>query len=373
MNPSKRAINQMLWTGVTLFPTFVCNFSCPFCAFSADLNQHRDELTLDEIETIARGLGRVLVLHIGGGEPFIRPDLPEVIAAFARHTGVKKVEIPTNGWSAERIGKQVRRILELSPGLLLNVRISLDGIGALHDRVRARPGSYKAAVETLRALQAMAGEQAGLSCGVCQTITAHNQEAALSTYRTIRDDLKPDALVVNVCRDGSQEDRVSLDVVPERYAEVIGEMNADVASGAWWNYPKKRFLQSAFLNSLHATVWDLIAQELASGRPAVRCAAGATRSLVVYSTGEAAFCELGSPVGNLRDHGLSVRRLLATSAARDALKALKRCDKRHEICWHTSAPDPRLNPGLALRVLRRAVRLAISRARAARFRPHPAA
>ena len=242
MNSPKQANHQMLWTGVTLFPTFVCNLSCPFCAFSADLNQHRDELTLAEIETIARGLGRVLVLHIGGGEPFIRADLPEVIAAFRRHTGVKKVEIPTNGWSAERIGKQVRRILELSPGLKLNVRISLDGIGALHDRVRARPGSYKAAVETLGALQDIARGEKGLSCGVCQTITAHNQEAALSTYRTIRDDLKPDALVVNVCRDGSQDDRASLDVVPERYAEVIGEMNDDVATGVWWNYPKKRCL-----------------------------------------------------------------------------------------------------------------------------------
>ena len=91
----------MLWTGVTLFPTFVCNFTCPFCAFSADLNQHRDELTFDEIERLARDLKRVLVLHIGGGEPFIRKDLPEIIRVMWKHARVRKVEIPTNGWSAE--------------------------------------------------------------------------------------------------------------------------------------------------------------------------------------------------------------------------------------------------------------------------------
>jgi MoaA/NifB/PqqE/SkfB family radical SAM enzyme len=355
----------MYWTGVTLFPTFVCNFSCPFCAFSADLNQHRDELTLAELTSVARGLGRVLVLHIGGGEPFVRRDLPEVIAAFTRHTGVRKVEIPTNGWSAERIGEQVRRILELSPGLRLNVRISLDGVGALHDRVRARPGSYVAAVETMGALKEMARTYPRLSTGVCQTITAHNQDAALATYRTIRDELKPDAVVVNVCRDGSQEDRASLDVVPERYTEVIREMNADVGSGRWWNYPRKNWFQSAFLNGLHATVWELIARELSSGRPNVTCAAGRRRALIVYSTGEVAFCELGSPVGNLRDHGLAIRSLLQTAPAREAIEALRRCDKRHEICWHTSTPDPRLNPGLALRVVGRAARLAMSRATAA--------
>jgi len=355
----------MTWSGVTLFPTFVCNFSCPFCAFSADLNQHRDELTLDEIESIARGLGRVLVLHIGGGEPFVRQDLPEVIAALRRHTGVRKVEIPTNGWSAERIGRQVDRILTLSPDLRLNVRISLDGVGALHDHVRARPGSYQAAVETVRALQDMGRRRPNLSAGVCQTITAHNQEAALSTYRTIRDEIRPDAVVVNVCRDGSLEDRSALDVVPERYAAVIREMNADVERGTWWNYPGKRLFQSAFLNGLHATIWELIARELSAGRPAVRCAGGAGRALIVYSTGEVAFCELARPVGNLRDHGYAIRQLLDSPAARASLEALRRCDKRHEICWHTSAPDPRLNPGLALRVAGKALGLAARRAAAA--------
>src|SRR6266545_6147950 len=359
----------MLWTGVTLFPTFVCNFSCPFCAFSADLNQHRDELTLPEIERVARGLGRVLVLHIGGGEPFVRKDLPEVIAAFARHTAVRKVEIPTNGWSAERIGEQVRRILALSPRLRLNVRISLDGIGALHDRLRARHGSYAAAVGTVDALKEMARTDSRLSTGVCQTITAHNQEAALATYRTIREELQPDAVVLNVCRDGSQEDRASLDVVPARYAEVIGEMNGDLKSGRFWNYPRKRWFQSAFLNGLHATVWELISRELSTGRPAVRCAAGRRRALIVYSTGDVAFCELASPVGNLRNHDYAIQSLLDTPKARETLGALKRCDKRHEICWHTSAPDPRLNPALTLRVLRRAALLAASRAAAALFQP----
>ena len=150
----------MLWTGVTLFPTFVCNFSCPFCAFSEDLNQYRDELTLAEIEQLARELKRVLVLHIGGGEPFIRKDLPEVIAAMWRHARVRKVEIPTNGWSAERIVKPVERILALCPGIRLNVRVSLDGVGERHDTVRARPGSYKAALETLESLGRLAAAAA---------------------------------------------------------------------------------------------------------------------------------------------------------------------------------------------------------------------
>jgi len=352
----------MTWSGFTLFPTFVCNFSCPFCAFSADLNQHRNELTVDEIDRISRRLGSVLVLHIGGGEPFLRQDLPEVIQSVWRHTGVRKVEIPTNGWSAERIGKQVKRIFELCPRLRLNVRISLDGVGDAHDKVRARPGSYKAAVETLNALREMTESQPSLSTGVCQTLTAHNQETALSTYRTIRDELCPDSMVLNVCREGSQEDRASLAVLPSRYEEVTLEMNRDVERGAWWNYPRSGWLRSAFLNSLHATVWSLISRELTSGRPPIRCAAGAGRSLILYSTGEVALCELQPSVGNLREHDYSIQALLNTPKARDALRALSVCTNRHEVCWHTSAADPRLNPWIALRVAGRTARLVVSRA-----------
>ncbi len=338
------------WTGVTVFPTFVCNFACPFCCFAADLNQHRDELSLAEFDQIAAGLGPILVLHIGGGEPFVRRDLPEVIEVFWRRCGVGRVEIPTNGWDAGQIVKQVDRLLARCPGLRLNVRVSLDGVAELHDAARARPGSYRDAVDTVTALGDLARQRPGLSTGICQTVTAHNQHRALATYRTIRDQIRPDSIVLNVCREGSQPDRAALDVVPAAYRGVTAEMNGDVRRGRWWNYPREGRLAAAFFNSLHATVWDLIGRELASGRPAIRCAAGAGRSLVIYSTGDVALCELHGTLGNLRQVDYSVGALLESPAGRAARAAAARCTRRHEICWHTAAPDPRLNPWQALAI-----------------------
>jgi hypothetical protein len=75
-----------------------------------------------------------------------------------------------------------------------------------------------------------------------------------------------------------------------------------------------------------------------------------------------AFCELQPAIGNLRQHGGSLRALLATAEARQSQRSLRDCDKRHEICWHTSAADPRLNFRLAARVLGRAARFALRRA-----------
>lgn len=360
------------WTGVTVFPTFVCNFSCPFCAFAADLNQHRDELTLDEFDRIAASLGQVLVLHVGGGEPFVRRDLPEVLHAFWRRCGVGRMEIPTNGWDAGRIVKQVDRLLERCPGLRLNVRISLDGVAEAHDATRNRPGSYRDAVDTVRALGDLARHRPGLSTGVCQTVTAHNQDRAVDTYRTIRDEVCPDSIVLNVCRDGSQPDRASLDVVPAAYRAVTQEMNADVRRGRWWNYPREGLLSAGFFNALHAAVWDLIARELRTGRPALRCAGGTGRTLVIYSTGDVALCEQHGVIGNLRQAAYSVDALLQSPAGRAARAAAARCDKRHEICWHTAAADPRLNPGRALLVGARALAYATRHGLARLFGRSPA-
>ncbi len=343
------------WTGVTVFPTFMCNFACPFCAFSADLNQHRDELTLDEFERIAGNLGPVLVLHIGGGEPFVRRDLPEVVHAFWRRCAVARVEIPTNGWDAGRIVKQADRLLALCPGLRLNLRISLDGVGEVHDAARARPGSYRDAVDTVAALGDLARHHPTLSTGVCQTVTAHNQDRALATYRTIRDEIRPDSIVLNVCREGSQPDRAALEVVPAAYRTLTAEMNADVHRGRWWNYRREGRFAAAFFNSLHATVWDLIARELAVARPPIRCAGGAGRSLVIYSTGDVALCELQGTIGNLRAVDYALARLMESPAGGAARAEAARCERRHEICWHTAAPDPRLNPWQAMTIGARAV------------------
>ena len=41
-------------------------------------------------------MGPLLWVAFGGGEPFLRDDLPRIAAAFARH-GARHLTIPTNG------------------------------------------------------------------------------------------------------------------------------------------------------------------------------------------------------------------------------------------------------------------------------------
>lgn len=83
-----------------------CNFRCPYCMpaeiFGADYNFLTNDqlLSNSEIVRLARlfvGLG-VTKLRITGGEPLIRPDLPDLVGQLAEIHGVEDLALTTNGY-----------------------------------------------------------------------------------------------------------------------------------------------------------------------------------------------------------------------------------------------------------------------------------
>jgi len=112
-----------------------CNFRCPYCmpreAFGPGhpfLDNAR-LMTTGELLTIARafaGLG-VEKVRLTGGEPLLRSDLPEVIAALKGGVRVPDISLTTNGWFLARQAAALR-----SAGLdRLNVSVdSLDPAAA---------------------------------------------------------------------------------------------------------------------------------------------------------------------------------------------------------------------------------------------------
>jgi cyclic pyranopterin phosphate synthase len=82
-----------------------CNFRCPYCM--PEDKYHKDfqflgshaRLSFDEITRLAEifaGLG-VRKLRITGGEPLLRPDLPELIGDLSRLSGIDDIALTTNG------------------------------------------------------------------------------------------------------------------------------------------------------------------------------------------------------------------------------------------------------------------------------------
>lgn len=63
--------------------THRCNLQCKMCGLWK-MGDRATELSLVQIKQLARNLARlgVMAISIGGGEPFMRPDLPEIVKAF---------------------------------------------------------------------------------------------------------------------------------------------------------------------------------------------------------------------------------------------------------------------------------------------------
>ncbi len=141
-----------------------CNLKCVHCYAQADNVGAPDELSTAEGKGLIDDLSRFgsPVLLFSGGEPFMRPDLPD-LAAYAVEKGMRAV-VSTNG---TRISKDMAKILKKIG--LSYVGISLDGMEEVNDHFRGVKGAFAAAMKGIRNCQ-----EEGIKVGLRFTINKLN-------------------------------------------------------------------------------------------------------------------------------------------------------------------------------------------------------
>ena len=158
--------------------TWVCDARCTMCS-NWKWGDRKSDMTLAQLEPVfeSRFWGAVENLNISGGEPTTRNDLPEIVEMFHRHLPrLRKIGINTTGLTPHRAIPMLTRIVEFcaSKGVLISIRVSLDGIGDVHNQVRSVKNGFDKAQKTIEALQALAARHANFSFGIASTIFATN-------------------------------------------------------------------------------------------------------------------------------------------------------------------------------------------------------
>ena len=141
-----------------------CNLTCKHCySISADTD-FAGELSTQEVFAVMEDLKsfKVPALILSGGEPLLRPDF-FAIAKRSKELGFYTA-LSSNGTLID--AAMMEKIVPVDFGY---VGISLDGLGATHDKFRRMDGAFAKSLAAIRLCRA-----AGLKVGVRFTLTQDN-------------------------------------------------------------------------------------------------------------------------------------------------------------------------------------------------------
>ena len=307
---------------LTLFVTGACNLRCRHCFHWKEVAEGVPGPSVEQVESLARSvakLGPLLWVSFGGGEPFLRKDLPQLARAFGER-GLRHLAIPTNGLVG-RMEESVERMALENPDTFLSVSVSFDGNPRAHDEIRQIQGGHEKSCDAVQRLKAMQERHPNLGVGILVTVTSENQAHLADHLEELTGRLEPDNVTVNLAR-GTALDESLLQVDLERYREVVERKLRLRREGRlpYFEFPLAG-LAAARDELMYDHVERVAAGDLSKHLP---CTAG-SMSAVIFEDGSVQPCEiLGKSIGNLNDHDWDLSKLWKAKQADDLRAEIKR-------------------------------------------------
>jgi MoaA/NifB/PqqE/SkfB family radical SAM enzyme len=272
--------------------TWVCDARCEMCN-NWKHGDRKADMTLDQLEPAMRHpfWGHIENLNISGGEPTTRNDLPEMVEVFQRHLPrMRKIGINTTGLTPHRAIPMLTRIVDFcgEKDLLLSVRVSLDGIGDVHDQVRHVQRGFDKACQTIEAMQALAERHPHFQFGLASTIFAANLEDAQNILAWARS-RKLD-IVFNMLR----------------FTDAMLN-NKDLEERVGFHEREEAFMRNFFLNRVQeesllsgqAFMYLHYADMIANGYHRTMPCPFRTQGLLLNPYGDLYYCENSKAIGNV--------------------------------------------------------------------------
>jgi MoaA/NifB/PqqE/SkfB family radical SAM enzyme len=166
----------------TYLVTYRCNARCGMC--DSWRMKPGTEMTVADVARVFDDLGRLDVVRLTGGEPFLREDLLEIAETVMSRSRPAVLHVTTNGSLTERV---VQFASGFSRPRQLSLLVSFDGHAEEHDASRGPAVSYATALRTVREL-AVLRDRTGIDVAVNHTVIS---ERSLADSGRLRADLEP--------------------------------------------------------------------------------------------------------------------------------------------------------------------------------------
>ncbi|MCO4760292.1 MAG: radical SAM protein [Myxococcales bacterium] len=314
-----------------VYVTNRCNFTCDFCFYHHEIAKGRkpDELTVAEFEQIARKLGPLAQLSLTGGEPFLRKDFTEVATALLTHTHARWVTIPTNGWFTDRMETSLTALIRAFPASNFRVVLSIEAIGAEHDRIRAKPGSFDKLRESHDRIGALRRRHSNLVLDANTVFSEDSKATVIETLRHLDTHFSFDNLSMTYARGDIKDPSL----LPTERAQYQAARQFLLAR----DRPKEGRLLSSVWRAVDDVSHERFDRTVFGGEFVSTCVAG-RKLAVLGETGEVYACEvIEQSIGNVRAYNFSLPDVLADHDAKRLRQHIResRCTCSFE-CAHAA-------------------------------------
>jgi MoaA/NifB/PqqE/SkfB family radical SAM enzyme len=159
-------------TSAIIAVTLNCNARCVMCDIWKQSSA--GEMLPEEYLKLPASLRDI---NLTGGEPFLRRDLLAIIEAVKRACPRARLVISSHGLLVKTIRRLAPHLCRM--GSSVAIRISIDGIGETHDRLRGIPDGFVRALGGLQVLR----EARVRDLGIAMTIMEENVDEVEKVYQ----------------------------------------------------------------------------------------------------------------------------------------------------------------------------------------------
>jgi MoaA/NifB/PqqE/SkfB family radical SAM enzyme len=251
-----------------------------------------EDLTVSEWDTIFddRLFLMIEFAGINGGEPFLRPDLPDLLMLLHKHTPrLRRLSITTNGMIPDPMEKTLEHLVPYccDNGLLLDISVSMHGLGEIFERITGVPRAVEKTLKTFSILKPLREEEK-LTMSINAVLLRENLGQARHLAAWAEEQQIPISFVVGEQRqrfhNKDMADAFVSNVERPKLLAFLKEMGSDLS-----------------LRKLHAMRYRDLVRMMENGAPRSMPCYYAVGGFVLGHNGELYYCPHSRSIGNCRD------------------------------------------------------------------------
>jgi len=315
---------------LTFSVTNICQSRCKTCRiwelYRTNPEKRQEELTTDEIEKIFRSMGHVYIFNISGGEPFLRPDLVEIVRLACRYLSPGVIHIPTNAIAVDLAEHKTLEIIKViqenDPSIQLTVKPSLDHIGDKHDEIRGIPGNFQKVMTLYQRLKALQPEFSNFHVELGTVISTWNVNdiKEIAAFVTALD---VDSYRNEIAEQRSEMFNTEHDITPstDDYEQAVDCFVRQIKANM-----RNRLFFHRITSAFRLVYYALAIRILKEKRQVIPCYAGISNTHLSPYGDIWACCTLGydKSMGNLRDHNYDFKALWNSEQAKKVRRFIQK-------------------------------------------------